>query len=130
MNMNMNMNLNMLRTFTAIVFALLVLDVIYFQFSYSVFSKMIARVQGSAVQLRWESAILCYLVLASMLYYFIILPGRPATDAALLGFGTYAVYETTSYALLKNWELHLAIMDSLWGGVLFYLATTIVYRLA
>ena len=126
----MNLNMNIFATFTAILFALFVLDAVYIQFIYGGFSKMISRVQGSPIRLRWESAVLCYFVLASMLYYFIILPGRPATDAALLGFGTYAVYETTSYALLKDWELHIAVIDSLWGGALFYLATRVVYLVA
>jgi uncharacterized membrane protein len=122
--------MNIFATFTAILFALFVLDAVYIQFIYGGFSKMISRVQGSPIRLRWESAVICYLVLASMLYYFIILPGRPATDAALLGFGTYAVYETTSYALLKDWELHIAVIDSLWGGALFYLATMVVHLVA
>ena len=122
--------MNIFAKFTAILFALFVLDAVYIQFIYGGFSKMISRVQGSPIRLRWESAGLCYLVLASMLYYFIILPGRPATDAALLGFGTYAVYETTSYALLKDWELHIAVIDSLWGGALFYLATMVVHLVA
>ena len=126
----MNLNMNIFATFTAILFALFVLDAVYIQFIYGGFSKMISRVQGSPIRLRWESAVICYLVLASMLYYFIILPGRPATDAALLGFGTYAVYETTSYALLKDWELHIAVIDSLWGGALFYLTTRVVYLVA
>ena len=126
----MNLNMNIFATFTAILFALFVLDAVYIQFIYGGFSKMISRVQGSPIRLRWESAVICYLVLASMLYYFIILPGRPATDAALLGFGTYAVYETTSYALLKDWELHIAVIDSLWGGALFYLATMVVHLVA
>ena len=126
----MNLNMNIFATFTAILFALFVLDAVYIQFIYGGFSKMISRVQGSPIRLRWESAVLCYFVLASMLYYFIILHGRPATDAALLGFGTYAVYETTSYALLKDWELHIAVIDSLWGGALFYLATRVVHLVA
>ena len=122
--------MNIFAKFTAILFALFVLDAVYIQFIYGGFSKMISRVQGSPIRLRWESAVLCYFVLASMLYYFIILPGRPATDAALLGLGTYAVYETTSYALLKDWELHIAVIDSLWGGALFYLATMVVHLVA
>ena len=78
---------------------------------------------------RLGSAAVCYIALTDILYYFIILPKRPATDAALLGFGTYAVYETTSYALMKNWDLSIAVIDSLWGGALFYLVTSLVYRL-
>jgi uncharacterized membrane protein len=116
-----------MKTLAAIIIGLAVFDAIYFQFSYSGFSKMIYEIQGSPLVVRWESALICYLALTGLLYYFIILPGRPATDAALLGVGTYAVYETTSYAVLKKWEPQIAVIDSLWGGALFYLVTSLVY---
>ena len=79
--------------------------------------------------MRLESAIACYLALTGLLYYFIVREGRSATDAALLGVGTYAVYETTSYATLKNWDPKVAAIDTLWGGALFYLVTNVVYFL-
>lgn len=110
-----------------ILVALLVFDGIYLQSIYGMFSKMIQRIQGSSITLRLESAVVCYLVLTGLLYYFIIREDRPATDAALLGLGTYAVYETTSYAVIKDWELGIAVMDTLWGGALFYLVTLAVY---
>jgi uncharacterized membrane protein len=36
-----------------------------------------------------------------------------------MGLSTYAVYDFTSYALLKNYDLRFAIADTLWGGILF-----------
>jgi uncharacterized membrane protein len=110
-----------------IITGLAVFDAIYFHFIYRKFRKMIHEIQGFPMVVRLESALICYLVLTGLLYYFIILPGRPATDAALLGVGTYAVYETTSYAVLKKWEPQIVIIDSLWGGALFYLVTSVVY---
>jgi len=50
-------------------------------------------------------------------------------DAGLLGFGVYAVYETTSYAVLKDWNATIALIDTLWGGALFYLVTSSIYWL-
>lgn len=119
----------MWKTLAVILLGLLLFDAVYLSFIYAGFSKMIQNVQGSPMKLRIESAVVCYLALTGLLYYFIVREGRPATDAALLGLGTYAVYETTSYALIKNWELNLAIIDTLWGGALFYLVTTAVYWL-
>ena len=119
----------MYRPLIAILVLLLVFDGIYLQFIYGGFNRMIERIQGSGMKLRWEGAVVCYLVLTGLLYYFIVREGKSATDAALLGVGTYAVYESTSYALLKNWDLNIAVIDSLWGGVLFYLTTTVIYWL-
>ena len=87
---------------------------------------MIQTIQGAPIQMRPEGAIICYLALTGLLYYFIVREGRPATDAALLGLGTYAVYETTSYAVIKQWDAQIAIIDTLWGGALFYFVTTAI----
>lgn len=119
----------MFKKLAAILVGLIVLDMVYFQFSYSGFSKMVQNVQGSPMTLRPESAVACYLALGGLLYYFIVREGKSPKDAALLGLGTYAVYETTSYAVMKNWDLQVAVIDTLWGGALFYLVTSAVYWL-
>jgi uncharacterized membrane protein len=117
----------MWKPLAVILVGLLVFDAIYFQFVYGSFSKMIQKIQGSSISFRPEGAIVCYLALTGLLYYFIILPKLPATDAALLGLGTYAVYESTNYAVIKNWDPQVAVIDTLWGGALFYLVTSVVY---
>ena len=60
---------------------------------------------------------------------FIIKDKKPIYDAFLLGFSIYAVYETTTAAIFKDWNSWLVIMDSLWGGILFSLITIIIYKL-
>ena len=119
----------MFKKLAAILVGLVVFDAVYLQFIYASFSKMIQNVQGSPMTLRPESAVVCYLVLTGLLYYFIVREGKSPKDAALLGLGTFAVYETTSYALMKNWDLQIAVMDTLWGGALFYLVASVVYWL-
>ena len=119
----------MFKKLATILVGLAVFDAIYFQFSYSGFSKMIQKVQGSPMTLRIEGAVVCYLALTGILYYFIVREGKSPKDAALLGLGTYAVYETTSYAVMKEWDLQVAVIDTLWGGAIFYLVTKMVYWL-
>jgi uncharacterized membrane protein len=38
------------------------------------------------------------------------------------------VYESTNYAILKDWKIQTLLMDGLWGGILFGL-TTYIYLL-
>lgn len=73
------------------------------------------------------SAIACYIFLLFGLYYFILENHRSPLEAMLLGLVIYGVYETTTYALLKNWKLQTVIIDTLWGGTLFYFTTYFTY---
>jgi uncharacterized membrane protein len=43
---------------------------------------------------------------------------------ALFGFFTYATYDLTNYATLRNWTLGLTMVDVAWGTVLAALAST------
>jgi len=112
---------------TLIVF--LSLDFVFLYSMRSVFNKQIVAVQGSPVVMNVYAAILCYIALIFGIYYFIIREKKSILEAFLLGVIIYAVYETTTLALLKNWTYKTAIIDTTWGGVLFALTTFIVYAL-
>jgi uncharacterized membrane protein len=73
---------------------------------------------------------MCYILLVSGLYYFIIKNSASIKDAFLLGVLIYGVYETTNYAFFKDWSLLLVILDTLWGGILFSTTTFLYYKIA
>lgn len=92
------------------------------------FQKMIMKVQNSELRLKILPTILCYIILISSIYYFIIYKNGSLLDAFLLGFFIYGVYETTNMSILKDWNYKIGIIDTIWGGILF-LSTTYFYRL-
>ena len=104
-----------------LLFYLLLLDAIWIGFFlYKPFGKMIKNVQGSEMSTSLPKTIIAYLVLYFYIYTF--LPKvKDDCEAFMLGFLTYAIYDSTNYATLKNWDASVAIADSLWGGVLFFL---------
>jgi uncharacterized membrane protein len=112
---------------TLIVF--LSLDFVFLYSMRSMFNKQIVAVQGSPVVMNVYAAILCYIALIFGIYYFIIREKKSILEAFLLGIIIYAVYETTTLAILKNWTYKTAIIDTMWGGTLFALTTFIVYAL-
>jgi len=112
---------------TLIVF--LSIDFAFLYSMSSMFNKQIVAVQGSPVVFDMYAAILCYIALIFGIYYFIIREKKDILEAFLLGVIIYAVYETTTLALLKNWTYKTAIIDTTWGGILFALTTFIVYTL-
>ena len=115
---------NFLMLLSAIIF--ISLDFIYLQSIKDYFQKQVQSVQGSAMQVNYLGAALCYVFLIAGINYFIIKPNRSVKDAFLLGLVIYGVYETTNYALFKNWSIITVIIDTLWGGILFALTTYIV----
>jgi uncharacterized membrane protein len=105
---------------------LLAIDSVYLNIMKGYFQKQVQNVQGSALQINFLGAAICYVFLILGINYFIIKPHKSVQEAFLLGLVIYGVYETTNYALLKKWSLLTVIMDTLWGGILFALTTYIV----
>lgn len=92
------------------------------------FGKMILSIQREPMRLRIIPAILCYLVLAFGIAYFVmpnIRDDHVAEDAArwglVWGVMVYAVYDLTNLATLSNYEVKTACIDVIWGGVLGFM---------
>ena len=115
---------NFLTLVSAIVF--ITIDFIYLNVIKNYFYKQVKSVQGSELKINFLGVALCYIFLIIGINYFIIKPHKSVSDAFLLGLIIYGVYETTNYALLKNWSIITVIMDTLWGGILFAITTYIV----
>lgn len=109
------------------------------------FSRQVMLVQGSALRMNTLAAGLCYAIIIFGLYYFVvrhvIVPNAGGAaaiaqtlrlkdgiqQAFLLGLFAYGVYETTTMALLKNWQWSTVAVDTFWGGTLFAVSTYLFY---
>ena len=111
--------------FSAVI--LLSLDFIYLKLTKSVFQTQVFKIQHVIMNVKFIPAILCYLFLVIGLNYFILQPHRTILEAFLLGFIIYGVFDSTNLAIFKNYEWNVAIMDTVWGGILFALTTWIIY---
>ena len=66
-------------------------------------------------------ALLFYAVFALGLMVFVVVPtaaagwNRTFATAALFGFFTYATYDLTNLATLKDWPLGVSLLDMAWG---------------
>ena len=74
------------------------------------------KIQGSPVVFRYGAAIVVYLAMVYLLSLAV-----SAAHAFTIGFCTYAVYDFTNYALLKDYDVKFALADTIWGGILFAL---------
>ena len=73
----------------------------------------------------WLAAIIFYLLFILGILVFVVLPGLESGSlqstlirAALFGLITYATYDLTNLATLKDWPLTVTIVDMGWGMVL------------
>lgn len=110
---------------------LLVLDLIWLGvYMIGHFSKLVERIQnGTPLKARVIFVILAYVFLSVGFYYFIIRDdSKTWIDAFLLGLVVYGVYESTNFAIFKDWTLSTYILDTLWGGVLFSISF-VLYKL-
>ena len=104
-----------------IAFLLLFLDFLWINFFLiEHFSNMIQNIQNSPLKVKSDGAIVAYIILILFAYNFIPKTAS-VSEAFLLGFLTYAVYDSTNYATLDKYDAQVAIMDSIWGGILFAL---------
>jgi uncharacterized membrane protein len=78
-----------------------------------------------APNVNWAAAILFYLLFLAGLVVFVIAPAvennswvRALMLGALFGLITYATYDLTNLATLKDWPLALTVVDMIWGTVL------------
>lgn len=107
-----------------------ILDLIYIKLMSSKFTKQIEDVQGSKVNVRIISGVLCYIALLVSINVFILQSNetreKKILKAFILGMCGMAIYETTNYAFFDKWYLETVIIDTIWGGILFSLTTFLV----
>lgn len=73
-------------------------------------------------KVNWTAAIVFYLIFISGILLFAVLPalernslGRALLLGGLFGFFTYATYDLTNLATIKDWPIAVVIVDIVWG---------------
>lgn len=87
--------------------------------------------------INWVAAILFYLLFIVGLVLFVIAPAVEKDSwmyallfGALFGLITYATYDLTNLATLKDWPLLVTIVDLAWGATLGALVSVVTYFIA
>jgi len=79
-------------------------------------------------------AIVFYAVYPIGLLIFAIIPALKSgsittavVSGALFGFFTYATYDLTNHATLRNWTLQLTLVDVAWGTILAAITSAVTF---
>lgn len=83
------------------------------------------QLAGFLGPVNWTAAVIFYLIFIAGILFFAVLPALEAQSlaravlfGALFGFFTYATYDLTNLATLKDWPLTLVFVDIAWGTFL------------
>lgn len=101
----------------------------------SFYAKQIGYLMAESPNLL--AALVFYLIFIGALVFFVI---SPAVDnhmlshalfaGALFGFVTYATYDLTNLATIKDWPLLVTIVDLIWGTTLSASVSVVSYFIA
>lgn len=85
----------------------------------------------------WAAAVIFYLLFIAGLVFFVIQPAMKLQSwqyalgaGAFFGLVTYATYDLTNLAVVKQWPLFITIVDLAWGTTLSMLVSTVTFFIA
>ena len=89
----------------------------------NLYQKSLAHLLSPTVN--WPAAFVFYAIYIAGIILFAVRPGlagqslaKAATWGALFGFFTYATYDLTNLATLRDWPLKVVVVDIAWGVLL------------
>ena len=104
-----------------------IIDILFITYIFShEYKPLIKSVQKSKLEVNYIAAFITYVIMIVGIYYFIVKDKRSILDAVILGMVIYGVFAGTNYSLLKNWTFKVAVIDTIWGGILFGLTTLVL----
>ena len=116
-----------LKEAVVVVASVAVLDGLWIWSNYPMYSRMYAGVQGSPMRVNAVGAALAYAFVFLSIALLVVprlrkTPGRLwdcVREAGVLGMCVYGIYNFTNLALLRTYSWKVAIVDTIWGGVLY-----------
>ena len=126
--------MSVLITSILILFALfIVIDIPVLTLLYRpVYRDMFSQINGeksASITRTISSGVVVYVWMAILLYAFVIryrfdqTPGQTIASAFLLGMATYGIYDFTNVATIASFDVKTAVIDMIWGGILFSIVT-------
>lgn len=114
----------------------LAIDLVWLGFiAKSFYGKYLGHLMREGVN--WPAAIVFYLLFVAGLVMFVIYPAVDRHQwyyalgaGAAFGLITYATYDLTNLATIKDWPLVVTIVDMVWGMVLAASVSLVTYLVA
>lgn len=127
--------MQMLRNFVITFVVFMAIDLIWLGFiAKNLYSKYLGYIMTDKVN--WGAAILFYVLFIIGLLFFVITPALDQNSwtyalgaGALYGLLTYATYDLTNLATLKDWPITITVIDMVWGTILATMTSIISFSI-
>ena len=106
------------------------LDTAYISVIKNDYLNQIQDIQKTVPNVNMVGVLLSYTLMIFGINYFIIQKNASTLDAFLFGIVIYGIYDATAYALFSKWSVNLAIIDTIWGGILMMTTAYLTYKLS
>lgn len=108
------------------VLSLLILDIIWVTtYMGPRYNILVKNIQGSNMKVNKWSALFAYIFMVILLIQFVIKYKFSVLESFLFGMCLYGVYDFTCGAVFTKWDFNLAIIDVIWGGLVYATVTYI-----
>lgn len=105
----------------------------FFKKAYTEGIKPLARMSGDKIALNPFAGALAQVLVVTSIVFLVLFKGKSvnlgeaATIGAVAGILAITVYGVTNYALFKDWNLPLTVLEFIWGPILGGLSGIFVY---
>ena len=114
-----------------VIIILIIIDLLWLTLIKDRYKKMIINIQKKQFEPKLSFALLVYILIVYALYHF-TKDCETLTDklknAFIFGFCAYGIYDFTNAALISDWDLPLAVADTIWGGLLCAITIYIAHK--
>lgn len=111
----------------------LVIDFIWLNMNTQIYKKLVLSVQKQEMKVNIIGAFLSYFCVILLLVFYAIPLVRsksktPSIQTCIIygggmGFLAYAIFNFTNLGIFRNYDIKTALLDTIWGGVLFSIST-------
>jgi len=129
--------MNSVITTWIVVVCVLVIDATWITSMKRMYEYTVRRVQKAPLHVNTYGAIVSYFTVVVLLVMFVFPQARAAFESkkfnnkftislrygGILGLLTYGMFNATNVAIFEYYNIPTAIIDTIWGGVLFTVAT-------
>ena len=117
---------------------MLVMDAIWLSINKPMYSRLVQGIQGSEMRVKMVPALIAYIIMYVGMIVLVIPTILASKDNSLtnvikvagtFGFSVYGIFNATNMAIFKNYSAVTAVLDTLWGTLLYTFVAFVVVRM-